>query len=71
VETVTVDDKHIHVYGSDNLLSTVVRHLTEQNITPNDLHAERATLEDAFLALTNDGPARSSPAATEIPADPA
>ena len=71
VETVTVDDKHIRVYGSDNLLSTVVRHLTEQNITPNDLHAERATLEDAFLALTNDGPARSSPAATEIPADPA
>jgi ABC-2 type transport system ATP-binding protein len=33
-----------------------VRHLAEQGITPDDLHAERATLEDVFLALTNDRP---------------
>jgi ABC-2 type transport system ATP-binding protein len=56
VRTVTVDDDHVQARGGDDLLTTVVRHLAEQGITPDDLHAERATLEDVFLALTNDRP---------------
>jgi ABC-2 type transport system ATP-binding protein len=55
VRTVAVDDDRMRVRGGDDLLTTVVRHLAEQGITPDDLHAEHATLEDVFLTLTNDG----------------
>jgi len=53
VERVNVTDGRVEVRGGDDLLTTVVRHLADQNITPDDLHAERATLEDVFLTLTD------------------
>ena len=53
VNTVTKEDGRVHVRGGDDLLTTVVRHLSEQGITPNDLHADRASLEDVFLTLTD------------------
>jgi len=54
VQRVTVDNDRVEVRGGDDLLTTVVRHLAKQDVTPDDLHAERATLEDVFLTLTND-----------------
>ncbi len=54
VQAVTVDADHVQVQGGDDLLTTVVHNLSEQDITPDDLHAERATLEDVFLTLTDD-----------------
>ena len=53
VERVNVTDGRVEVRGGAALLTTVVRHLADQNITPDDLHAERATLEDVFLTLTD------------------
>ncbi|MCS3702437.1 ABC transporter ATP-binding protein [Salinibacter ruber] len=54
VQAVTVDADHVQVQGGDDLLTTVVHNLSEQGVTPDDLHAERATLEDVFLTLTDD-----------------
>ena len=54
VRRVTVTDGRVEVRGNDDLLTTVVRHLSERSITPDDLHAERATLEDVFLAHADD-----------------
>jgi ABC-2 type transport system ATP-binding protein len=51
---VDATDERIDVRGGEDLLTTVVHHLTDQGITPNDLHAERATLEDVFLSLTDE-----------------
>jgi ABC-2 type transport system ATP-binding protein len=56
VQSVQVSDNRVAVRGGDDLLTTVVRHLADQNVTPSDLHAERATLEDVFLTLTSDRP---------------
>ena len=53
VQSVTADEGRVEVRGDDDLLTTVVQHLSAHEITPNNLHAERATLEDAFVALTN------------------
>ncbi len=52
VLAVEESDQEVHVRGTDDLLTTVVRHLSDRGVTPNDLHAERATLEDAFIELT-------------------
>jgi ABC-2 type transport system ATP-binding protein len=52
------------VRGDDDLLTTVVHHLSRRGITPSNLHAERATLEDAVVALTDHAaaaPRASSP----------
>jgi ABC-2 type transport system ATP-binding protein len=54
VHAVEVADGTVAVRGDDDLLTTVVRHLSERGVTPSDLHAERATLEDAFLTLTDE-----------------
>jgi ABC-2 type transport system ATP-binding protein len=59
VERVNVTDGRVEVRGGNDLLTTVVRHLADQNVTPNDLHAERATLEDVFLTLTDERSASS------------
>jgi ABC-2 type transport system ATP-binding protein len=56
VQHVTIEDDRIEIRGGDDLLTTVVRHLADQNVTPDDLHAERATLEDVFLTLTDESP---------------
>jgi ABC-2 type transport system ATP-binding protein len=61
VQRVAVIDGRVEVRGSDDLLTTVVRHLSKRGITPNDLHAERATLEDVFLAQADDPPGDNSP----------
>lgn len=42
----------VSVQGHGALLANVATALAEQNITPDDLHVERADLEDVFLALT-------------------
>ena len=46
--------KDIVVYGNGNgaLLANIAVALAQQNITPNDLRAEQATLEDVFIKLT-------------------
>ncbi len=67
VQTVTVDDSRVQVRGDDDLLTTVVHHLTDQSVTPTDLHAERATLEDVFLTLTDDRLASSTPTSNTAP----
>ena len=54
VHAVEAFDGTVAVRGGDDLLTTVVRHLSEREVTPRDLHAERATLEDVFLALTDE-----------------
>ncbi|PSQ87564.1 MAG: multidrug ABC transporter ATP-binding protein [Bacteroidetes bacterium QS_3_64_15] len=47
-------DGEVRVRGREDLLTSVVRHLAAQNAIPDDLHAERATLEDVFLTIAND-----------------
>jgi ABC-2 type transport system ATP-binding protein len=54
VHAVEAADGTVAVRGGDDLPTTVVRHLSERGVTPRDLHAERATLEDAFLTLTDE-----------------
>ncbi len=46
--------KDIVVYGNGNgaLLANIAVTLAQQNITPDDLRAEQATLEDVFIKLT-------------------
>ena len=46
------------VQGTDDLLTSAVHHLAEHGHTHDDLHAERATLEEVFLTFT-DGVSRS------------
>jgi ABC-2 type transport system ATP-binding protein len=54
VDAVEATDGTVAVRGDDDLLTTVVRHLSARGVTPRDLHAERVPLEDAFLALTDE-----------------
>lgn len=56
VQYVETSNGDVQTWGSEDLLTTVVRHLAEQDINPDNLHAERATLEDVFLTLTSDLP---------------
>jgi ABC-2 type transport system ATP-binding protein len=67
VQHVSTDDGHVEVRGTDDLLPTVVQHLTDQGHTPDDLHAERATLEDVFLTLTDDSSTASLPPSNTAP----
>ncbi|WP_263788244.1 ABC transporter ATP-binding protein [Salinibacter grassmerensis] len=60
VQSVEVVDGHVQARGGDDLLTTVVHRLASADVLPNDLHAERATLEDVFFALTDDSSAFSS-----------
>jgi ABC-2 type transport system ATP-binding protein len=59
VQSVQETGGRVEVRGGDDLLTTVVRRLADQNATPNNLHAERATLEDVFLTFTRDDPSPS------------
>jgi len=54
IQGVEIMDGHVQTRGGEDLLTTVVHRLADADMTPNDLHAERATLEDVFLALTNE-----------------
>lgn len=56
VRSAQAKNGQIHVRGTDDLLTTVAQHLAEQDITPENLHAERATLEEVFLTLTDSTP---------------
>jgi ABC-2 type transport system ATP-binding protein len=67
VQHVSTDDGHVEVRGTDDLLPTVVQHLTDQGHTPDNLHAERATLEDVFLTLTDDSSTASLPPSNTAP----
>ncbi|WP_103027719.1 ABC transporter ATP-binding protein [Salinibacter altiplanensis] len=63
IQSVELVDGHVQARGGDDLLTAVVHRLADANVSPNDLHAERATLEDVFLTLTDDSqlPTSSSP----------
>ncbi|NBE93183.1 ABC transporter ATP-binding protein [Nonomuraea sp. KC401] len=52
VRDVTRSGDQVVVTGSGNLAPTVTLALARQQIVPGDLRIERATLDDAFLALT-------------------
>ncbi|MGP9536658.1 ABC transporter ATP-binding protein [Brachybacterium sp. AOP43-C2-M15] len=52
VSAVARDGELIQVTGSGDLLSALVTALAAEGAAPVDLHTERATLDDAFLALT-------------------
>ena len=52
VSRVTQSGKYVVVYGDGALLAHVAARLAEFGIAPDDLHADRANLEDVFLALT-------------------
>ncbi|NUR86791.1 MAG: ABC transporter ATP-binding protein [Nonomuraea sp.] len=52
VSDVHATGDHLVVTGSGNLAQAVTLHLAQRSIVPNDLRIERATLDDAFLALT-------------------
>ncbi|WP_118828709.1 ABC transporter ATP-binding protein [Salinibacter ruber] len=62
IQDVAIVDGHVQTRGGEDLLTTVVHRLANAGVTPNNLHAERATLEDVFLALTDEShdPASSS-----------
>ncbi|WP_328991147.1 ABC transporter ATP-binding protein [Kribbella sp. NBC_01245] len=51
VASVTRDGARIVVTGNDNLLVPLITTLAAHGHTPQDLHTERATLDDAFLSL--------------------
>jgi ABC-2 type transport system ATP-binding protein len=52
VEAVSRAGDRVAVTGSGNLAPVITLALAEQQIVPEDLHIERATLDDAYLALT-------------------
>ncbi|TDD17703.1 ABC transporter ATP-binding protein [Nonomuraea diastatica] len=52
VSGVTRSGDQVVVTGSGNLAPTVTLALAQQQIVPEDLRIEQATLDDAFLALT-------------------
>ncbi|MCA9937961.1 MAG: ABC transporter ATP-binding protein [Anaerolineales bacterium] len=52
VSRVTQSGNDVVVYGDGALLAHVAARLAEFGIAPDDLHADRANLEDVFLALT-------------------
>ncbi|TDE52851.1 ABC transporter ATP-binding protein [Nonomuraea mesophila] len=52
VRDVTRSGDQVVVTGSGNLAPTVTLALAREQIVPGDLRIERATLDDAFLALT-------------------
>ncbi|WP_405142916.1 ABC transporter ATP-binding protein [Sphaerisporangium sp. NBC_01403] len=52
VSGVTRDGENVTVTGSENLLLAVTTALAAGQIVPTGLRTERATLDDAFLALT-------------------
>ncbi|WP_214319009.1 ABC transporter ATP-binding protein [Nonomuraea sediminis] len=52
VTEVSATGGHVVVTGSGNLAQAVTLTLAQHGIVPNDLRIERATLDDAFLALT-------------------
>jgi ABC-2 type transport system ATP-binding protein len=53
-------ERNRHVaHGDGPVLAYVAAALLERGIEPNDLRADRATLEDVFLALTDGGPVQS------------
>lgn len=52
VSEVRREGERISVRGSGPLLTTVVTALARQNVIPQDLKTEQATLEDVFIALT-------------------
>ncbi len=54
IQDVAIVDGHVQTRGGEDVLTTVVHRLANAGVTPNDLHAERATLEDVFLALTDE-----------------
>lgn len=51
VTSVTRDGAQIVVTGNENLLVPLITTLAAHGHTPQDLHTERATLDDAFLSL--------------------
>ena len=67
VQHVSTADGHVEVRGTDDLLPNVVQHLTDQGHTPDDLHAERATLEEVFLTLTDDHSTASRSPSNTVP----
>ena len=70
VQSVQATDDRVEVRGDDDLLTTVVRHLADRNVTPSNLHAERANLNDVFLTLTdNRSSASLAPSNTTPPAE--
>lgn len=54
VTDVTLDRGRYEVRGTGPLLANVAAALVANGLAPMDLRAERASLEDVFLALTND-----------------
>ena len=65
VASVATANGHVEARGEEDLLTTVVHHLAEHGHTPDALHAERATLEDVFLTLTNES---AEPPSHQVPA---
>ena len=53
VERVTRRTNRVEVEGTGPVLAMVASALVEHGIAPPDLHVERPTLEDAFLALAD------------------
>lgn len=66
IQSVEIVDGYVQTRGGEDLLTTVVHRLADAGVPPNDLHAERATLEDVFLSLT-DHRATASPASNAAP----
>ncbi len=52
VHTVTANGEHVTVAGAENLLQAVTSLLARDGVVAADLRIERATLDDAFVALT-------------------
>jgi ABC-2 type transport system ATP-binding protein len=53
VQHVSTVEGRLEVWGTDDLLPSLVHRLAERGHIPEDLHAERATLEDVFLTLAD------------------
>lgn len=52
VQAISMSGRQAHIDGTGPVLALVAAALVEHGIVPEDLRAERATLEDVFLALT-------------------
>ena len=52
VSRVITEGNQVSVFGEGALLARVATALAQQDVIPDDLRSEQATLEDVFLALT-------------------
>ncbi|QCB92484.1 ABC transporter ATP-binding protein [Cellulomonas shaoxiangyii] len=68
VRDASVDDRTLVVRGGGTLVQDVLVALDRHGVRTSDVRLDRASLEDAFVSLTGDGPGTAADARPSVPA---